>query len=408
MWNTTGEPARQSKALSRSVHAIEHDAADGKRDDVTDGTPDGSGPGHEPRRRVSAGQIIGFLVGLAIMVGIFVFAIPKFADYGDVFAAMRTLTPFEFWSLFAAMVFNLYTYWLANQAGLIGMTIWQSAVMTQTSTTIANILPAGGALAIAMTAAILSSWGFTAGEITLFVGVTGIWNIFAKLALPVVALALLVLTGNSYPALLAAAAVGVVVLVVAIVLLVLVFKSEAMARKIGHVVGSLLARVKHLFGKQSVNDLGDKAVKFRRETIILARRRWFMLTWTTLLSQIALCFVLVLSLRHMGVSEQELPFVEIFAVYSFSRLLSAIPITPGGVGVIDLGYIAGLTAFDSAEKAQIVAAVLIFRVLTFGIQIPLGAVTYVIWRRTKRWFRDTPPPGSISAELAAAEASSEV
>ena len=82
-----------------------------------------------------------------------------------------------------------------------------------------------------------------------------------------------------------------------------------------------LGRVRRLYGKSTENDLGDKAVRFRRETIILARRRWFMLTWTTLLSQLALCFVLVLSLRHMGVSEQELPFVEIFAVYSFSRLL---------------------------------------------------------------------------------------
>lgn len=360
----------------------------------------------QPRRRVSVGQIVAFLIGIAVMVGIFVFAVPKFANYGDVFAAIRTLTPLEFWSLFAVMVFNLYTYWLANQAGLIGMTIWQSAVETQTSTTVANTLPAGGALAIGMTAAILASWGFTAGEITLFVGVTGIWNIFAKLGLPVVALALLVLTGHSYPALVAAAAVGVVVLVVAIVLLVLVFRSEVMARRVGHGIGSLLGRVRRLLGKSAQDDLGDKAVKFRRETIILARRRWFMLTWTTLLSQLALCFVLVLSLRHMGVSEQELPFVEIFAVYSFSRLLSAIPITPGGVGMIDLGYIAGLTAFYSTEKAQIVAAILIFRVLTFGMQIPLGAVTYVIWRRTKRWFRDEPPTGSISAELDAAEAES--
>ena len=150
--------------------------------------------------------------------------------------------------------------------------------------------------------------------------------------------------------------------------------------------------------------MGDKLVKFRRETIILASRRWFMLTWTTLLSQIALCVVLIMSLRHMGVSEAELPAVEVFAVYAFSRLLSAIPITPGGVGVIDLGYIAGLTAFDSVEKAQIVAAVLIFRLLTYGIQIPLGAITYVIWRRKKSWMRDTPPPGSIAAELEAAPA----
>ena len=101
----------------------------------------------------------------------------------------------------------------------------------------------------------------------------------------------------------------------------------------------------------------------------------------------------------MGVSEAELPTVEIFAVYTFSRLLSAVPITPGGVGVIDLGYIAGLTAIDSAERAAIVAGVLIFRLLTYGLQIPLGVFTYAIYRRRKGWMRDTPPPGSIAAEL---------
>jgi uncharacterized membrane protein YbhN (UPF0104 family) len=140
-------------------------------------------------------------------------------------------------------------------------------------------------------------------------------------------------------------------------------------------------------------------VKFRRETVVLTDRRWIMLTWTTLLSQIALFLVLLLSLRHMGVSEQEVSTVEAFAVYSFARLASAIPITPGGVGVIELAYIAGLTLYDQGEHAQIVAAVLLFRVLTFGIQIPIGAVTYFIWRAKKSWMRDTPPPGSIAAEL---------
>jgi len=118
----------------------------------------------------------------------------------------------------------------------------------------------------------------------------------------------------------------------------------------------------------------------------------------------SLFFVLLLSLRHMGVSEAELPTVEIFAVYTFSRLLSAVPITPGGVGVIDLGYIAGMTAIDNGEHAQIVAGILIFRVLTYGIQIPLGAVTYFIWRAKKSWMRDTAHPGSIAAELEASAA----
>lgn len=352
-------------------------------------------------RRVSAGQVVAFVFGILVVVAIFVFAIPRFADYGDVWAAMKTLTPLEFWSLMAATVFNLYTYWLANQAGLIGMSLGQSAVVTQTSTSVANTLPAGGALAIGVTAAMLNSWGFTAGEITLFVGVTGIWNIFAKLGLPVIALALLVVSGYTYPALVTAAAIGVVILIAAVVLLALVFRSEAMARRVGEFIGRLLSGALKVFGKPPIEDLGDRAVKFRRETIILVKRRWVMLTWTTVLSQVALFFVLLLSLRHMGVSEQDLPAVEVFAIYTFSRLLSAIPITPGGVGVIDLGYIGGLTAIDGGEHAQIVAGVLIFRVLTYGLQIPLGAFTYVIWRRKKGWMRDAPPPGSIAAELEA-------
>jgi len=354
-----------------------------------------------PRKKLKPSQIVTFIFGMVVVVLIFTVAIPKFADYGDVWDAMKTLTPIEFWSLMAVMIFNLYTYWLANQAGLIGMTIGQSAVMTQTSTTVANTLPAGGAVAVGMTAAMLNSWGFTAGEITLFVGVTGIWNIFAKLGMPMIALVLLVLTGHTDPALMSAAAIGAVFLVGAIVLLVLVFRSEEMARKIGDWLGRVLSSVKKPFGKQPVEGMGERTVKFRRETIILTKRRWFMLTWTTLLSQIALFFVLLLCLRHMSVADAQIPAVEIFAVYTFSRLLSAIPITPGGVGVIDLGYIAGLSAFDTPEKAQIVAAVLIFRVLTYGIQIPLGAFTYVYWRRKKSWLRDTPPPGSIAAELEA-------
>jgi putative heme transporter len=351
------------------------------------------------KKKVTPGQIVAFVFGIVIVVLIFTVAIPRFADYGEVWAAMKTLTPIEFWSLMAAMVFNLFTYWLANQAAMMGMSLGQSAVVTQTSTAVANSLPAGGALAVGVSAAMLNSWGFTAGEITLYVGVTGIWNIFAKLALPMVALILLVVTGNTNPGLVTAAIIGALVLTGAVVVLVLVFRSEAMARKVGDLIGRVLSALRKVVRKPPVADMGDRMVKFRRETIILVSRRWIRLTWTTLLSHVALFFVLVVSLRHMGVSEQEVAAVEIFAVYTFSRLLSAIPITPGGVGVIDLGYIAGLTSIDKGEHAEIVAGVLIFRVLTYGVPILIGGVTYFIWRAKKGWFRDTPPPGSIAAEL---------
>jgi uncharacterized membrane protein YbhN (UPF0104 family) len=341
----------------------------------------------QPRRRPGLRRALQLGFSLVIVLGIFAFAIPRIASYAEVLDTIRDLTPLEFISLFAAMTFNLLTYWLANMAALPGLTLGKSAVVTQTTTSVANTLPAGGAIAVGLTYSILNSWGFPASAITLYIGVTGVWNVFAKLALPVISLALLSLTGQVSPALVAASIVGLVVLAVAVVLFSLVLSSKRFARSIGDGVGRAVSWFRHLFRKPPVSNFGEQAVAFRKRTIVLVARRWLLLTVTTIASQLALWLVLLLSLRHVGISEQEVSTLETLAVFAFGRLLAAIPITPGGLGVIELGYIGGLVAAGGNE-AQVVAAVLLFRVLTYGIQIPIGGFTYIIWRVKKSWRRE--------------------
>jgi uncharacterized membrane protein YbhN (UPF0104 family) len=335
--------------------------------------------------RIRWKTVLGIVASVAIVVGIFAWAIPKFADYGAVLDALGTLTTIEFASLLAATIFNLLTYWWANQAALPGLGIGKAAVLTQTTTSVANTLPAGGAIAIGLTYSILDSWGFTPTNVALYVGVTGLWNIFTKLGLPMLALVFLALSGHLTPGYVVAAAVGAIVIAMAVLVLTLVFRSEPVAIRIGEALGRAMSRLRRLLRKPPVEGWGKGAARFRRNTIALAQHRWFRLTWTTVLSQIALFLVLLLSLRTVGISEHDISTVEAFAVYSFSRLLSAVPITPGGVGIIDVGYIGGLSVFDGAEKAEIVAAVLLFRALTYGIQIPLGGFTYLIWRAKRDW-----------------------
>ena len=84
-------------------------------------------------------------------------------------------------------------------AALPGLKLSRAAVLTQTTTSVANTLPGGGAIAIGLTYTILKSWGFTGTDVALYVGVTGIWNIFVKLALPVISLVFLVIAGRAVP-----------------------------------------------------------------------------------------------------------------------------------------------------------------------------------------------------------------
>jgi uncharacterized protein (TIRG00374 family) len=134
------------------------------------------------------------------------------------------------------------------------------------------------------------------------------------------------------------------------------------------------------------------AVRFRRQSNDLVARRWPALTLTTLVSHLGLYLVFLLTTRLVGITSVEVSWVELLGIFSLGRLLTAAPITPGGVGLVEFTYIAGLVLAGGGQvRAQAVAAALLFRVLTYGLQIPLGGFTYIIWQRNKSWRKPLHP-----------------
>lgn len=79
---------------------------------------------------------------------------------------------------------------------------------------------------------------------------------------------------------------------------------------------------------------------------------------------------LALSVRAFG---DDLPFVQVGAVYMAARLVANAAPVPGGLGALEAGLIAGLTALGVAAGAA-TSAVLVYRLLTFWLNVPLGAL----------------------------------
>ena len=75
---------------------------------------------------------------------------------------------------------------------------------------------------------------------------------------------------------------------------------------------------------------------------------------------------------------------------SLGRLLVAIPVSPGGLGLVDLGFI-GLLMLGwgpDADRALLSAGVLLFRAVSFLPPILAGAGSWVFWRANRSWRRD--------------------
>jgi len=331
-------------------------------------------------------RVVQALISLAIVVGIFLGIMPQIADYGEVWGTIKAMTTLEVLAIFLVGLWNLVTYWFVLTAALPGLRFREASVVNQASTAVSNTLPAGGAIGVGVTVSMLTSWGFRLPAIGLQAVVTGIWNNFVKLGMPVLALVLLALEGTITAARLVAALIGIGVLVGAVVLFALLLRSDRLARIVGKKVGRVINGVLRLIRRDPLDGFDERASHFRSGTTELLARRWFRLTLSTLVSHISLYLVLLIALRNVGVSQGELSWIAVLAAFAFVRLISALPLTPGGVGVVELGYAAVLTiGLDDLVSAQVVAAILLFRAITYLLPIPLGLISYLVWRGNRSW-----------------------
>jgi uncharacterized protein (TIRG00374 family) len=247
------------------------------------------------------------------------------------------------------------------------------------STALSAVAPGGAAVGMATTFAMLRAWGFSGRPVGLAVVVMTVWNQFVILGFPILAVAGLAAGGGRNRTLEIAALVGLVVFAVIVAGFAIALASERLARRIGDRAARLVTGAKRLLHRAPVKWNGASFVHFRKESIELIRRRWLVLTAATLAGHLTVFVVLVASLRAVGVTDAEVTIVEAFAAWTLARILGAIPLTPGGVGFVELGLTGVLVAFG-ASNAEAVAATLLYRFLTVVPTVVVGLVAAGTWR----------------------------
>jgi putative heme transporter len=320
----------------------------------------------------------------AVVVAVFFGVLPRIANLTDVWHEIRGLSWRADFLLVLLTALNIVTYWPMLVAAMPGLTLGQAAVVCQSSTAVAMTVPAGGAVAVGVSYAMYSSWGFTAGQVARSAMATFFANMAFKLVLPAVALGLLVAEGNASAGLLTTALLGLGALVFCLVCLTLLFRDERFAMWAGRVSERAASRLRALVRKPPVTGWGAAAAAFRGGMVSLIRERGLALSAAEIVSQLAVFSVMFAGIRLVGITNAQVTFAEALAVFAFVRLASAMPIIPGNVGLAELGYIGGID-LAGAHDVQAVAAVLLFRFLTYFLQIPLGGITYLVWRRKSGW-----------------------
>lgn len=323
---------------------------------------------------IATSPLVQATVGLAVVAVAFVWALPRFAAYDQVWAQLTSLEGATIPALVIVGAANLVAPSTSQKAALPGLRLGQAVTTDWATTTVTNLLPGGSALAIGLTWSMYRSFRLTTEAIARSVVVTGVWDAFVKLGTPLVAIAWLATQRPVGFVLIQAAVIGALLFAVAAGLLAVVLSGPATAAALGRRLDAL-----PLLGDGWPNRLED----LRTETVSLLAGRWRSLTLWTIAGHLNLYVLLVICLRATGVERSVLGWAPVLAAFAFGRLVTAIPITPGGLGVMELGLVSALGAVGDAPEASVVAAVLLFRFLTFALPIPLGIISWLWWTTTR-------------------------
>jgi uncharacterized protein (TIRG00374 family) len=342
------------------------------------------------RRRTGWSRIIAITLSVAVIGLVFAFALPRIAGYRDVWEVVKGLSWEWIAALLVASSLDLATYGPPWMAALPGLSYLHATRVTVASTALSMVAPGGAAVGVATSFAMLRGWGLRGRAVGLAVAVTSAWNQLMILGIPILAVAALAAEGDRNRTVELVALIALAIFAVLVAGFAVGLSSARLARRIGNWAARAANRLKGLARRAPVKWNGDVFVRFRAEAIELIRRRWLFLTLATLANHLTVFLVLVVSVRAVGIPRTHVTLVEAFGAWALARVLGSIPITPGGVGFVELGLTGALVAFGASD-AEAVAATLIYRFLITIPTIVLGLVAAGTWKVGSRPATTTHP-----------------
>ena len=270
---------------------------------------------------------------------------------------------------------GLATHTVTLTAAMPGLTHRRAATLSLTGSFVANVLPMGGAAGIAANTMMARQWGFTGRDVAAYTVVTNVWDVLAKLAVAAVAAVWVVRAGLALPGLGTVGAVaGVLVVLVA---LVLVSDRAACLAAAG---ADRVQRLVRPAARRSGATWGREVLHTRRLAAGTARERWAGLSAGMVGYTLLLGLLLAACLHVAGAG---VPLAGLVAGFACERLLTLAALTPGGIGSVELGMTAVLVA-AGGSPVGVVAGVLLYRLLTFALEVPVGGAWWLGWLVARR------------------------
>ena len=320
-------------------------------------------------------RVVPRLVFMAITLVTLYILWPSLVSILRSWPALLSVKPYWYPIMLGVEVASFACAW-GLQAIALRTTRWFAVATAQLAgNAVSKIVPGGAAAGSAIQFRMLSNSGIRGARVGSGLAAAGLISTATLFALPVLSVPAALL-GRPTPNDLAEAAwLGAVVFVAAFVLGWVMLTREGALRATGR--GIQWVRNHLMRKREPLTNLPDTLVRERAAIQETLERAW----WKALLFALGnwLFDYLALLAALAAVGSKARPTLVLLA-YAASMVLAMIPITPGGLGFVEAG-LASLLVVAGASPAQAAVGTLAYRLVSYWLPLPAGAVAAALHRR---------------------------
>jgi uncharacterized protein (TIRG00374 family) len=304
----------------------------------------------------------------------------------EVFGAFDELDDFEplWWiAVLGTQAGGLLCFFAVQRVSIPGASWFAIATSNLVGGALGRLIPGGAATAAAVQFRMLGQAGVNRARIATGVAAGSVLLVAALAALPIITLPSVV-AGLRVPDTLAEAALlGFLVFVVLFGVGALLLGSDRALGAVGRMLAAILRRVGR---EQTADGLPERLIDQRDLVRRALGRRWPEALAAAVGRWILDFLTLVAALEAAGARPN---LALTLLAYCAAQLLAQVPITPGGLGVVEAGMTATL-ALAGVAAGPAAAAVLAYRLASYWLQLPAGLVAWILYRR--RYGEPEPEP----------------
>jgi len=336
--------------------------------------PEAPGPELEPRRWPLRVIILRVAFLVLALVGLYV-VWPSLMDVFSSWPRLRVIEPGWYVAMVAAVAGSFACVWVLYRVVLHVRSWFVIGASQLASSAFGRIVPGGAASAGALQYQMLVQAGVRGGRVATGITTVSIISAGTILALPLFAIPLFFGAIPLESTLRRVALLGLGMLVAAVAFAILVLATDKPLAFLGRVLDRLhsLLRRKH----PRTTGYGEHILHERDAVRSVLGRNWW-LALIAALGQRAFDFAaLLLALYASGARVS--PLLVLLA-YAVAQILMIIPITPGGIGFVELGLV-GFLGLAGVEAGPAILATLAYRLVSYWLPLPVGAGAYAWFSR---------------------------